>query len=152
MFQFFNKPGQKGQGSRRTPQATTAQDEEARAVNADWGDQQVCKLRVLECLDGMVVLYVLLPMSLALVQFGDKNRSCMWGLKNPTMQHSLHGHKHCDGPQHTDFCTTCSWFQVWCAKLSQYHSTYVSQGCSKVCLPQNKVKGVVLFGLACACF
>ena len=42
VFQFFNKPGQKGQGqgSRRTPQATTAQ--EAKAVNADWGDQQVC--------------------------------------------------------------------------------------------------------------
>ena len=46
VFQFFNKPGQKGQGqgqgSRRTPQATTAQEEEARASNADWGDQQVC--------------------------------------------------------------------------------------------------------------
>lgn len=44
VFQFFNKPGQKGQGqgSRRTPQATTAQEEEARAVNADWVDQQVC--------------------------------------------------------------------------------------------------------------
>ena len=69
MFQFFNKPGQKGQGSRRTPQATTAQDEEARAVNAEWGDQQVCKVRVLECLDGLVVLYVLLTMFLALELF-----------------------------------------------------------------------------------
>ncbi|KAL3163411.1 Ankyrin repeat [Trebouxia sp. C0010 RCD-2024] len=46
VFQFFNKPGQKGhqgqgqgQGSRRTPHTTT-QEEEARAVNADWGDQQ----------------------------------------------------------------------------------------------------------------
>lgn len=44
VFQFFNKPGQKGrqgqgQGSRRTPYTTT-QEEEARAVNADWGDQQ----------------------------------------------------------------------------------------------------------------
>ena len=45
VFQFFNKPGQKGhqgQGSRRTPQAATrSQEEEAAAVNADWGNQQV---------------------------------------------------------------------------------------------------------------
>jgi len=47
VFSFFNKPGQKGQqgqqGARRTPQANSshAKEEEARAVNEDWGNQQV---------------------------------------------------------------------------------------------------------------
>lgn len=45
VFSFFNKPGQKGhqdKGTRRTPQANThqTQEEEARAVNEDWGNQQ----------------------------------------------------------------------------------------------------------------
>ena len=47
VFSFFNKPGQKGQqgqqGGRRTPQANSshAKEEDAQAVNEDWGDQQV---------------------------------------------------------------------------------------------------------------
>ncbi len=44
MFSFFNKPGQKGQqGGRRTPQTNSshAKEEDARAVNEDWGNQQV---------------------------------------------------------------------------------------------------------------
>ena len=47
VFSFFNKPGQKGQqgqqGGRRTPQANSshAKEEDARAVNEDWGNQQV---------------------------------------------------------------------------------------------------------------
>jgi len=47
VFSFFNKPGQKGQqgqqGGRRTPQTNSshAKEEDARAVNEDWGNQQV---------------------------------------------------------------------------------------------------------------
>ena len=47
VFSFFNKPGQKGQqgqqGARRTPQANSShtKEEDARAVNEDWGNQQV---------------------------------------------------------------------------------------------------------------
>ncbi|DBB16165.1 TPA: hypothetical protein ACH3X3_015163 [Trebouxia sp. C0006] len=49
VFSFFNKPGQKGQqgqqgqqGGRRTPQTNSshAKEEDARAVNEDWGNQQ----------------------------------------------------------------------------------------------------------------
>lgn len=43
VFSFFNKPGQKGQqGARRTPQANSShtKEEDARAVNEDWGNQQ----------------------------------------------------------------------------------------------------------------
>ena len=47
VFQFFNKPGQKGQaqGQQRNapaPAHNKAYEDEVRAVNEDWGNQQAC--------------------------------------------------------------------------------------------------------------
>ena len=58
VFQFFNKPGQKGQGQAQRGQgqgpSSTAREAEVRAVNADWGDQQV-RLHMLQLAAAAVV-------------------------------------------------------------------------------------------------